>query len=199
MLKSLNKPQLSPASPSPRLQQQSRYASSSPRTTTSTSRRKSNISDTSPTPAPAPSRPAVQYVSRGTQYSPMLSKMDDIRPDQTMPTTQLPQRSELPKPTELARAIPPSPTKPVIQPESPGTKKRLGPDATQSASSSDEELISKRTRPAPATVKILPAKYEECPVEDLVFLIANMIAELIETNDALPPRSNPVLTRFHSR
>ncbi|KIM92967.1 hypothetical protein OIDMADRAFT_67150, partial [Oidiodendron maius Zn] len=46
--------------------------------------------------------------------------------------------------------------------------------------------------------KLLSAKYEFCEVEDIVVLIANMISELIETNDVLPLRSG-VLTRFHSR
>ncbi|POS84408.1 cyclin-domain-containing protein [Erysiphe pulchra] len=47
-------------------------------------------------------------------------------------------------------------------------------------------------------MKILPFKYELCPVEDLVILISSMIQELIHTNDNLPARTN-VLTRFHSR
>ena len=129
----------------------------------------------------------------------MIQKMDDIRPDPTSSTTQLPQRPELPRPKELTPTIPASPSKPVIQPESPGLKKRQAPEATQSAASSNEELAPKRTRSAPTAVKILPAQYEECAIDDLVVLMANMIAELIETNDALPPRPNPVLTRFHSR
>jgi hypothetical protein len=44
----------------------------------------------------------------------------------------------------------------------------------------------------------LPARYELCPVEDLVVLIADMINELIETNDSLALSSGS-LTRFHSR
>ncbi|OIW27548.1 cyclin-related 2, partial [Coniochaeta ligniaria NRRL 30616] len=45
---------------------------------------------------------------------------------------------------------------------------------------------------------ILPQKYELCRVEDIVVLIANMLCELIETNDALALKSGH-LTRFHSR
>jgi hypothetical protein len=45
---------------------------------------------------------------------------------------------------------------------------------------------------------VLPARYELCAVEDMVILIADMISELIETNDNLPLR-DVVLTRFHSR
>lgn len=57
---------------------------------------------------------------------------------------------------------------------------------------------AKRQRQAPAPVKILPQKYEFCSGEDMVVLIAHMLAELIETNDALALRSGS-LTRFHSR
>jgi hypothetical protein len=96
-------------------------------------------------------------------------------------------------------SVPPSPTKPTLKPESPGVKRRQSPEQNQSAASSIGELAPKRTRSAPSAAKILPVKYEECAVEDLVVLIASMISELIETNDALPPRPNPVLTRFHSR
>ncbi|KAJ8124602.1 hypothetical protein O1611_g9039 [Lasiodiplodia mahajangana] len=41
-------------------------------------------------------------------------------------------------------------------------------------------------------------RYELCDVEDMVILIANMIGELIETNDSLAMKSGN-LTRFHSR
>ena len=44
----------------------------------------------------------------------------------------------------------------------------------------------------------MPVLYEFCPVEDMVVLIAHMLAELIETNDALALRPGN-LTRFHSR
>jgi hypothetical protein len=49
-----------------------------------------------------------------------------------------------------------------------------------------------------APPKILPLRYEHCPVEDMVVLIAHMLGELIETNDALSLKSRN-LTRFHSR
>ncbi|CAK7209280.1 Pho80p cyclin [Sporothrix curviconia] len=57
---------------------------------------------------------------------------------------------------------------------------------------------SKRARPEAAPVKMLPEQYELCAVEDMVVLIANMLGELIETNDALALKSGH-LTRFHSR
>jgi hypothetical protein len=46
--------------------------------------------------------------------------------------------------------------------------------------------------------KILPHRYELCAVEDIVELIAHMLAELIATNDAIRVSSGG-LTRFHSR
>ncbi|OAA67846.1 cyclin-dependent protein kinase regulator pho80 [Niveomyces insectorum RCEF 264] len=57
---------------------------------------------------------------------------------------------------------------------------------------------AKRAKPEAAPPKVLPEQYELCPVEDMVVLIANMLGELIETNDALALKSGH-LTRFHSR
>lgn len=76
-------------------------------------------------------------------------------------------------------------------------KKRPSPHEIRATVSSDPVNV-KRAKEAQPTVKVLPAKYEFCEVGDIVVLIANMIAELIETNDALPLRTG-VLTRFHSR
>ncbi|PHH61975.1 hypothetical protein CDD81_7666 [Ophiocordyceps australis] len=57
--------------------------------------------------------------------------------------------------------------------------------------------ISKRPRTNVQPPKILPSRYELCSVEDMVELIAYMVAELIATNDAIHPSGG--LTRFHSR
>lgn len=56
----------------------------------------------------------------------------------------------------------------------------------------------KRARLAP---KIVPRRYEHCPVEDLVVLIAHMLGELIELNDEQAQKAGQRhnLTRFHSR
>lgn len=45
--------------------------------------------------------------------------------------------------------------------------------------------------------KILPPKYELCAADDIVALVAHMLAELITTNDATFP-STGAPTRFHS-
>jgi hypothetical protein len=47
-----------------------------------------------------------------------------------------------------------------------------------------------------AAVKVLPAEYNMCPMEDLVVLVACMLSEIIQVNDR---RKSGVHTRFHSR
>lgn len=66
------------------------------------------------------------------------------------------------------------------------------------AAGSGAGSAGKRAKPEVAPPKVLPVRYELCAIEDVVVLIANMLAELIETNDGLALRSGH-LTRFHSR
>jgi len=84
--------------------------------------------------------------------------------------------------------------------QSPSTKRRQVLDQTITVSSPSESHFStpKRPKSSKRVPKVLPRKYELCDVEDIVILIADMISELIETNDNLPLR-DVVLTRFHSR
>ncbi|RFU76277.1 phosphate system cyclin pho80 [Trichoderma arundinaceum] len=56
----------------------------------------------------------------------------------------------------------------------------------------------KRARPEEQPPHVLPQRYELCPVEHMVELIAHMLGELIATNDAIRISSGG-LTRFHSR
>jgi hypothetical protein len=193
MLKSLNQPRLSPASASasPRFQQY-QYGSSSPQITTNTPRRKSTISE----PSPAPARKVVQYVDRGTQYSPLVEKPSEQSLKQIRGFPQQTLHPEGPAPLVIATAI--TATMPVLGVDSPAIKKRHSRDELPHDRDSHQILPQKRTRPAQTAVKLLPSKYELCDVEDIVVLIANMISELLETNDDLPLRSG-VLTRFHSR
>jgi hypothetical protein len=79
------------------------------------------------------------------------------------------------------------------------TKRRNSQDyGNVSAVESSQSNSQKRTRPNAGPPKVLPLRYELCDVEDMVILIANMIGELIETNDSLAMKSGN-LTRFHSR
>lgn len=71
--------------------------------------------------------------------------------------------------------------------------------ATVNEADQDDELQpSKRHRGDVLPEKILPPRYDLCPVDDMVELIAHMLAELISTNDAIRT-STGGLTRFHSR
>lgn len=140
-----------------------------------------------------------QYVDAGTQWSPRLnSKMESTRTQS--PGVKIEKRSQEPEPTATLAAVPTlplAPERPLLQPESPGLKRRQSQDPPAPTSNVSQTIQPKRSR-SDETVKILPAKYEFCPVEDMVVLISNMIQELIQTNDSLPLRSG-VLTRFHSR
>lgn len=62
----------------------------------------------------------------------------------------------------------------------------------------DDGQRSKRHRADSQPAKTLPLRYDLCPVEDMVELIAHMLSELIGTNDAIRT-STGGLTRFHSR
>lgn len=73
-----------------------------------------------------------------------------------------------------------------------------GPGSIIEEASSSAQGLPKRAKPETAPPKVLPVRYELCAIEDIVVLIANMLSELIETNDALAMRSG-CLTRFHSR
>ena len=101
-------------------------------------------------------------------------------------------------PTPTVEAAPLPAADAIQEVESPSIKRRQSQVGPSSTSSSSLVTPLKRVKSEQGSVKVLPAKYELCKVEDIVVLIANMISELIQTNDSLPLRSG-VLTRFHSR
>lgn len=193
MLKPLTQPRASPAS-SPNF----RYAPASRSLPGSPSARrdsKSKAQGLSSKPAVAN---RIQYVDAGTQWSPMMNSKMDSPPTEAA-------RVEAPPPQQLEASAapivtpaPPSPAKPILPPEFPAVKRRQSQDVPTALISSTQTLPTKRAKSDQTTVKVLPAKYEFCPVEDMVVIISNMISELIQTNDQLPLRSG-VLTRFHSR
>jgi hypothetical protein len=193
MLKPLTQPRASPAS-SPNF----RYAPASRSLPGSPSTRR----DSKSKPQGLPSKPVVanrvQYVDAGTQWSPMMNSKMESPPTEPAPVeAPPPQQSEASAPPIVTPA-PRSPTKLILQPESPAMKRRQSQDVPTAIISSNQPLPTKRAKSDQTTVKVLPSKYEFCPVEDMVVIISNMISELIETNDQLPLRSG-VLTRFHSR
>lgn len=76
------------------------------------------------------------------------------------------------------------------------TPSAAGPSGSQTSPSATN--TPKRARTDHQPPKVLPQLYEFCAVEDIVELIAHMLAELIATNDAIRISSGG-LTRFHSR
>lgn len=88
-----------------------------------------------------------------------------------------------------------------LPPQSPNKRRNSqGPGAIieEASGSSSAQSLPKRVKPETAPPKVLPVRYELCAIEDIVVLIADMLSELIETNDSLAMRSGS-LTRFHSR
>jgi hypothetical protein len=88
------------------------------------------------------------------------------------------------------------------QPTSPVKRRNSqGPGSANAATApavQEPANLPKRQRPEEVAPKTLPVRYELCPVEDMVVLIAHMLGELIQTNDGLALRTGH-LTRFHSR
>jgi hypothetical protein len=166
-------------------------------------------------------------VDAATQYSPMASRNATtdrgVMAPQTPQRAPSPPPPPHPKPLDLREqpskgednaatetGPPASATRPsntvadTAHNQSPSANKRRnsqGPGGsveTVAGPSTDPLASAKRPRPEDAASKVLPRRYELCPVDDLVVLIANMLGELIETNDALGLKSGH-LTRFHSR
>jgi len=139
----------------------------------------------------------IQYVDAGTQWSPIMNSKMDSPPTRAVRVEAPSQQLETSAAPIVTQAAPP-PAKPILPSESPGMKRRQSQDVPTALISSTQTLPIKRAKSDQTTAKVLPAKYEFCPVEDMVVVISNMISELIQTNDQLPLRSG-VLTRFHSR
>lgn len=162
-------------------------------------------------PSAPPSPPLrAKYQDASTQYSPMgeaarnspLVTSAEAKGLQTQSATQSALLSGLTTtvPSHDLTTTSSAPPAPAPQPQSPRTKRRQFKETAESSSSSatTRSIPPKRTKTAKTEAKVLPARYELCAVEDMVILIADMISELIETNDNLPLR-DVVLTRFHSR
>lgn len=111
------------------------------------------------------------------------------------------QAAYIPTPVPSEDAVPQnlSPTKRRGSPTGESQTSRP-PQAPSEATAGQDgtSLSAKRSRHDESPAKILPQKYELCPVGDMVELIAHMVADLITTNDAIRVASGG-LTRFHSR
>ncbi|KAF2969879.1 hypothetical protein GQX73_g3688 [Xylaria multiplex] len=205
-----------PPSPSTRSPHQS------PKITASLRRRHSKHSVFHPSPSPppglnkSPSQPRPkQYVGvdAATQYSPMepfdptvpLRAADAPAPRKPTSTSAADKIATRPAPPPKTTEPPAEPSPETVQtikqsthPLSPAKRRSSQDHGIISAVEASQSSSPKRTRPNANPPKILPSRYELCDVEDMVILIANMIGELIETNDSLAMKSGN-LTRFHSR
>lgn len=176
--------------------------------------------------APQPKPKRYVAVDAATQYSPM-EPMDyatgTLLPRVTISKVepQVAQPAPAPETMALPNERPAADPQPSAQPPKPAAasaKQRMG-SSSQIASpskrknsqgpssryggmpaeaSQNPSTLSKRPKPDTAPPKVLPIRYENCDVEDMVVLIAHMLGELIETNDTLALKAGH-LTRFHSR
>lgn len=73
-----------------------------------------------------------------------------------------------------------------------------GPLPQPATQGQSDAKLPKRPKADEQQPKTLPLRYELCAVEDLVDMMAHMLGELIEMNDAIGLSSGS-LTRFHSR
>ncbi|KAK3988146.1 cyclin-domain-containing protein, partial [Cladorrhinum sp. PSN332] len=179
-------------------------------------------------PPPPPPPPQQRYVGvdAATQYSPM-EPMDYVtgaivpreHPAETEQESNQPPPPPPPPPpaaegqnnnnnnmavtaSHVDAQAAPGPSKQCSVPASPSKRRNSqGPGDAGAApvhAGQNPSAVSKRAKPEEAPPKVLPERYEFCQVEDVVVLIAHMLGELIETNDALALKSGH-LTRFHSR
>lgn len=204
-----------------------RQSPKSPRVIAPLASRQSKQSFSRPSPSelrspPSQTRSSKQYVGvdAATQYSPMepFDPMVPLRaasPSQAGPRRSHPATATTPAVAPFAppqSAITDPPPEPNISPErsddpginplSPGKRRNSHDPAPAHPSSSvvaaSQPSSPKRSKPNQGPPKVLPLRYELCEVEDMVVLIANMLSELIETNDSIAMK-NGQLTRFHSR
>jgi hypothetical protein len=91
------------------------------------------------------------------------------------------------------------PGPPKLSPQTPAKrseKSRSKANAPESESS--ETVPNKKIKPMDPAGIVMPLRYENCNVRDLVVVISNMLMELIRLNDSIPLQDGQ-LTRFHSR
>lgn len=192
-------------------------------TTSAPSTGPSTASEVRSSPLSQP-KPPKQYVGVdvATQYSPMepfdpTVPLRSAHPSEACPRKPRPANitttasatvipsappSAVPDPPPEPRISPEKPDDPRTNPLSPGKRRKSHDLATAQPSSSvvaaSQPSSPKRSKPNKGPPKVLPLAYELCGVDDMVVLIANMLGELIETNDSIAMKSGQ-LTRFHSR
>ncbi|XP_044723981.1 cyclin domain-containing protein [Hirsutella rhossiliensis] len=146
----------------------------------------------SPPPPGSPRAPSVRIPR--TASSTASSPADAQR----SPPTRGPRDTTTPPPPPPPPRPQPLPTAPAPAPSEAAPASGSEIADPEHASPAPGAASSKRPRANEQPPKMLPRRYEQCAVEDMVELIAHMLAELIATNDAIRISSGG-LTRFHSR
>lgn len=149
-------------------------------------------------PATAAARPAAAAATSAATTSTAANSVrgpDDSAPSSNTSTT-LPAEEDAPEDPAPTVAVPDELL------SSPVKRRGNSPDISSGdadvTNQNDDAQRSKRHRADIQPEKALPLRYDLCPVEDMVELIAHMLSELIGTNDAIRTSAGS-LTRFHSR
>ncbi|EJT69400.1 nuc-1 negative regulatory protein preg [Gaeumannomyces tritici R3-111a-1] len=146
--------------------------------------------DLPPTPGPKPMTPGIEQGVEVPAPTPVSSHTSGATENGATPTAPASRIDTTP-------AVSAAAAKAIM---SPGKRRNSQTVASASDDPATQSPIirPKRAKSEKAPLKVLPERYELCLTEDIVVLIAHMLGELIETNDALALKSGH-LTRFHSR
>ena len=147
----------------------------------------------------APSRPTTSTTPASPSQNTDPPAAPCSAPCDPAPAPATPQATSVPDNNAAQRVM--SPNKRRVSPDHSND----GPAAPAEGKGQNGDRSSPPTTTAPKRArtdgdqpKVLPQRYELCAVEDIVELIAHMLAELITANDAIRTISGG-LTRFHSR
>ncbi|CAZ80228.1 unnamed protein product [Tuber melanosporum] len=193
-------------------------SSSSTTTSSATITRSSSSKSLSPADFKSPSYPQYvespslgawspkggQPIPKTTGNSPSTnSKRRSSRPQTPRP----PSSSSSPSASRISshRSAMNPPATPVAAHSTPSSSSALSPaskapttPSTSTERHSKSSSPPKRARHSDPLVNYLPSLYQHCPTQDLVYLISDMLLELVGLNDKIP-LSGAGLTRFHSR
>ncbi|RPB02627.1 cyclin-domain-containing protein [Choiromyces venosus 120613-1] len=144
-----------------------------------------------------------QAISKTTSNSPSVnSKRRSSRPPQTprLPSSS----SSSPAASRISNhnSTMNPPATPVATHSAPSAPSPAGKASTTASTPTERHAKPssppKRPRHSDPSIKYLPSLYQHCPTQDLVYLISDMLLELVGLNDKIP-LSGAGLTRFHSR
>jgi hypothetical protein len=175
MLKPLTQPR-SPASPNFHYAPVSQSLPTSPLSRRNSARSQAQINIQSPVQkvAPPPSLPRVRYADASTQWeSPVMNLKKELADGESISAKPEQKIAVVADVEPSKEGQPKIHEKPLLEPQSPSSKRRQSLTGTSTVVGSSHNVAPKRARAAQTAVKILPIKYEFCEVEDMVILIAD--------------------------